>query len=449
VHNNETVGAVQLYYRGNYHWYLKQQWVGSGLKCLGFDSETVGRLFMVQSNSENVPDTTGCCGRVRSALRIADLSWDVTVSGTTDGSVAVTDGSSLLLTPLALNNVPPPMSMYKHTLPATCRQSFFWPRPSGTGWGLGCLLDDDRVQLVFSDSLGKPTGQVDIDVSSIISSLPTMNVRSADSRMLFVLRGIAATEYERNQKQGEGEGEVKGQEGKCENEDFVSVVLYGSWESRGWGPLVESEDIEEEGATGQPDEILTFVVCVCDGSVRSSKHIKNADLASACESSFNASLSNENIRVSRIVLWPDDPASLAVSLISGHDSFGVHRLCVFGAEDDTQIRYSEECFGREGHPVSTVSCPPETCVQIAVIPAVKTPHTALDTEAANASDVQSLNLNSDVIIGLTARGKLYCGETLLVAGVSSFTLNNPLQVLLYISTGTKPLLHFCSFAALR
>jgi IKI3 family len=449
VHNNETVGAVQLYYRGNYHWYLKQQWVGSGLKCLGFDSETVGRLFMVQSTSEIIPGTTGCSSGLRSALRIADISWDVTVSGTTDGSVAVIDGSSLLLTPLALNNVPPPMSMYKHALPATCRHSFFWPRPSGSGWGLGCLLDDDSVHLVFSDSLGKPTGRVDVDVSSIISSLPTTSEQGAESRMLFVLRGIAATECERNQSFEERQGE--GQVIKCENEDLVSVVLYGSWESKGWGPLVESEDIDEEGPKGQPDEILSFVVCVRDGSVRSSKHIRNIDLARACGvPPLNTSLSDQNIRVSRAVLWPDDPASLAVSLISGHDSFGVHHLCVLGGQDDSnQIGSPVEFFGREDHPVSTISCPPETCVQIAVIPAVKSPHKELDTVSANPIDTKSVNLNSDVIIGLTARGKLYCGETLLVAGVSSFTLNNPLQVLLYISTGTKPLLHFCSFAALR
>jgi IKI3 family len=403
---------------------------------------------MVQSASKNVPDTTGRSGSVcvRSSLRIADIAWDVTVSGTSDGSVAVTDGSTLLLTPLALNNVPPPMSMYKQQLPSACRHSFFWPRPGGAGWGLGCLLDDSRVHLIFSDRLGKPTGQLDIDVSSILSSLslPTMsNSDSAEDRMLFVLRGIACSESPRNLTQREEEGGRGGQEAECESEDLVSVVLYGSWESRGWGPLVESEDIEEEGGpAGQPDEILTFVVCVRDGSLRSSKHISNIDLSEI--SSLNTFHSNEVIRVSRIVLWPDDPASLAVSLISGHDSFGVYRLCVLGGMNtDNQIENSANCFGRVDHTVSTVSCPPETCVQIAVIPAVKvqTPHTEVDSEI--------LDLNSDVIIGLTSRGKLYCGETLLVAGVSSFTVNNPLQVLLYISTGTKPLLHFCSFAALR
>ena len=36
-----------------------------------------------------------------------------------------------------------------------------------------------------------------------------------------------------------------------------------------------------------------------------------------------------------------------------------------------------------------------------------------------------------------------------MAGVSSFAVNVPLEVLMYVSTGTRPLLHFCSFKALR
>lgn len=433
---------MQLYYRGNYHWYLKQQWVASGLKCLGFDSETVGRLFMVQSSSGNPSNTTGC---VRSALRIADLAWDVVVSGTSDGSVAVTDGSSLLLTPLALNNVPPPMSMYKHQLPSACRHSFFWPRPGGDGWGLACLLDDDRLQLVFSDMIGKPTRHLDVDISSVLSSLPTLHIQGSEKRLTFVLRGIAATELEK----GRGEGHA----GESENDEaLVSVVLYGSVESRGWGPLVGSGVSEEEdGAAGQPDEILTVVVCLRDGSVQSSTHSRSVDLEGVSSLDTTAS-KEEDTRVSRIVLWPGDPASLAVSLISGHDSFGVYRWCASGAMiGRKQIEQPAICSSGAGRghdgpsPTSIISCPPESCIQIAVIPAMTVPDTEQQSESLQAPDV----FNSDVIIGLTARGKLYCGETLLVAGVSSFTINSPLQVLLYISTGTKPLLHFCSFAALR
>eukprot|EP00605_Chrysophyceae_sp_TOSAG23-4_P002406 GSChrysophyteH1.ASY1.ANO1.2664.1 assembled CDS len=47
-----------------------------------------------------------------------------------------------------------------------------------------------------------------------------------------------------------------------------------------------------------------------------------------------------------------------------------------------------------------------------------------------------------IVFGLTTRNRLYCGETLLVAGASSFAINRSLGVLLYITVGTTPALHF-------
>jgi len=53
-----------------------------------------------------------------------------------------------------------------------------------------------------------------------------------------------------------------------------------------------------------------------------------------------------------------------------------------------------------------------------------------------------------IVVGLTARNRLYCGETLLVAGASSFAINEPLGVLMYITVGTTPALHFVPLEAL-
>ncbi len=53
-----------------------------------------------------------------------------------------------------------------------------------------------------------------------------------------------------------------------------------------------------------------------------------------------------------------------------------------------------------------------------------------------------------IVVGLTARNRLYCGETLLVAGASSFAVNEPLGVLMYITVGTTPALHFVPLEAL-
>jgi len=45
------MGCVQLYYRSNYHWYLKQQWTGMDMKLLFFDSEVSNRIYLTESRS--------------------------------------------------------------------------------------------------------------------------------------------------------------------------------------------------------------------------------------------------------------------------------------------------------------------------------------------------------------------------------------------------------------
>ena len=93
---------------------------------MGFDTEVVGRLFMTQSptspstsSSTSSAASTSSTAVVHSSsneLRMVDLVWDILMSNTDDGTVAVIDGASMLLTPLAYHTVPPPMSMYQQVV---------------------------------------------------------------------------------------------------------------------------------------------------------------------------------------------------------------------------------------------------------------------------------------------------------------------------------------------
>ena len=99
---------------------------------MGFDTEVVGRLFMVQSPTSTSPSTLSSSSSSTSSvistpstafvhsssneLRMVDLIWDILMSNTDDGTVAVIDGASMLLTPLAYHTVPPPMSMYQQVV---------------------------------------------------------------------------------------------------------------------------------------------------------------------------------------------------------------------------------------------------------------------------------------------------------------------------------------------
>ncbi|KAL1741747.1 IKI3 family-domain-containing protein [Schizophyllum fasciatum] len=97
--------SVQLWTTGNYHWYLKQE----------IRTENGVRLTSVQWHPENA-----LCLMMTTPnlLMRRTYAWDTfsSLTGPPDdtGTVAVVDGSQLLLTPFRIQNVPPPMA--SHTL---------------------------------------------------------------------------------------------------------------------------------------------------------------------------------------------------------------------------------------------------------------------------------------------------------------------------------------------
>jgi hypothetical protein len=111
--------------------YLKQQFSGWGLRLLGFDREVLGRVYMSRhsrvsaNSSSNSSSSSNLTNNIQgqqgqAVLRTVDVQWDTCTTTTPDASVAVVDGSRLLITPLGRAVVPPPMSMYHAQLWGTC-----------------------------------------------------------------------------------------------------------------------------------------------------------------------------------------------------------------------------------------------------------------------------------------------------------------------------------------
>ncbi|KAI9454947.1 IkappaB kinase complex IKAP component [Russula earlei] len=101
--------AVQLWTTGNYHWYLKQE-----IACLPAEG---GRYTSVAWHPEKpllVLLTT------KTHVISYSFRWETstaTARAPNDtGTVAVIDGSSILLTPFRMQNIPPPMSSHRLTL---------------------------------------------------------------------------------------------------------------------------------------------------------------------------------------------------------------------------------------------------------------------------------------------------------------------------------------------
>eukprot|EP00794_Sanderia_malayensis_P009518 gene9518-10506_t len=103
---------VQLWTRGNYHWYLKQELRfsdhGQTVSCVQWDADVPLRLHVICAD--------GC---------YHNYTWHWTVSQSKESCVAVVDGANLLLTPFAKAVVPPPMSMTSVTLKSPVNQVCF------------------------------------------------------------------------------------------------------------------------------------------------------------------------------------------------------------------------------------------------------------------------------------------------------------------------------------
>jgi len=202
-------GLLHVYYRANYHWYLKQQWRGEDLAFLGFDAEQVNRMYLSQTRVTQVEPRT--MQRVP-LLRVVEFTWDIVSSLSADSTVAVVDGTKLLLTPLGINNIPPPMC--KHTisitqhnetvesdLPVHCtRAACYWQPHSSAApiidttndhqqaWGYAALADNNSsLILLRGDATGAVLSQQQVHLDAVYKNL------SAD---LFTFRGIVATQQD-------------------------------------------------------------------------------------------------------------------------------------------------------------------------------------------------------------------------------------------------------------
>ncbi|XP_014779296.1 putative elongator complex protein 1 [Octopus bimaculoides] len=131
---------IQLWTVNNYHWYLKQSLVFDPAKekevaALLWDPEQAYKLHIVTSD--------GCYMHY-------SWYWNTVVSD--DSVVAVIDGAQILVTPMALQVVPPPMYTYKLLLPAPANQVFFFPSSPLNNYGMptadiGVLLDNGVIAL--------------------------------------------------------------------------------------------------------------------------------------------------------------------------------------------------------------------------------------------------------------------------------------------------------------
>ncbi|KAJ2850769.1 putative elongator complex protein 1 [Coemansia brasiliensis] len=134
--------CVQLWADKNYHWYLKQELrdCGSAPRVL-WDPEDPMRLLIANADGFT-------CLQLHSTPAVAHVASPLSNSG-----ACVIDGRSLLYTPFAYANVPPPMAL--HTLDAGDAIRYVTFAAFGTGNDFALLLADCRTVVLYICDSGK------------------------------------------------------------------------------------------------------------------------------------------------------------------------------------------------------------------------------------------------------------------------------------------------------
>ncbi|OQV11841.1 putative elongator complex protein 1 [Hypsibius exemplaris] len=136
--------VIQLWTTGNYHWYCKQTFrfartTSAILAAVGWSQTDPYKLFLVQAE-----------GR----LSVLEWTWDVCRSLDNSATVAVIDGSKLLLTSFAYANAPPPTSSHTLQFPTFVNQAVF--SSTATSYELA-VATDSRTFYLFTSNRACPS----------------------------------------------------------------------------------------------------------------------------------------------------------------------------------------------------------------------------------------------------------------------------------------------------
>ena len=430
--NRNTVQYVQLYTRNNYRWYLKQQISGLDLFCLGFDSEISNKLYFSQ---RSVNSTTATATSTAVYLRTVDLSWDVCTSvHTADGSVAVIDGCQVLLTPLGISAVPPPMSLHQVVLTQACNSCAFWKYTcdcfmchkqqqqqqqhcdaSKAIWGLVCVSDNFSIQLIFGNYKGTPivtataTATVTVDTIELLSQLQlivnqsSQNVCKLESYNIFT-RSVSCSP-----------NNIK--------KEYINLYL------------------------------LCYICGVGDYLICCSVHVASGQVSNVtCFNNNNNTTSdtNDDINIKCLVNTSNISCEYgAVALMNTTTS--TYEVCFFDPGFNTNTTTNNNNNVKEFIKVGESVLLPEICYHVSLLANTNTESSTNnnDTESSYTSaPITNISQLQWTAVGLSSKGRLYCGEVLLVSGASSYTINPILDILLYTTVGTRPQLHYMSIAAL-
>ncbi|KAJ3981419.1 IkappaB kinase complex IKAP component [Lentinula detonsa] len=193
IERDHASDLVQLWTTGNYHWYLKQEIAppsDSKFTSMEWHPESALQLILCTS----------------SQIFLRTYAWEIINSLSRppldSGSVAVSDGSNIFLTPFRTQNVPPPMSSMQLTLLTEPRDKSQIPRSaarvpvhacfSSYSDVLGVLWEDGSVEVYdLRTRLGPGTGKVMEPIRIGLCSINDTNIRC---RQIMILASTSSAD---------------------------------------------------------------------------------------------------------------------------------------------------------------------------------------------------------------------------------------------------------------
>ena len=356
------------------------------------------------------------------SFRMVDLKWDLTISDTVDSSIALVDGSTVLLTPLGISVVPPPMSAFKLTLPGACICSHFCspcscpactvsgvdqPTADESSWVFTSVCDKALLYIVRGSVTGEP-----IDTGYTV---PLMHVLG----LIVGYDDLQYTSYAMNSLHCS----------YSSHSSFLNVAITVYDHDHGTYKLTVDK---EEATIPHLKGILALRVDLRSGAIISS----SLELCPKDES------------IGKLLNCPFSCSHVGYAV---HASSGYEVQLLFGllpTTGQTNISYISSYITTEGVQL------PEPCQHMTILTGGLTGSekdaniVSFSPPAGYPTADDTSNVPPWTVVGLSKKNRLYCGEVLLMSGASSYCVNSTLGILTYITVGTRPALHYVSIAAL-
>jgi hypothetical protein len=440
------IGCIQLYYRENYYWYLKQQLYEEGLNFLAFDPENSSRFFVKQASA---------------LLRTVMIHWTVHSSHLRDGSVFMMDGPELQCTPLGYHSVPPPMSMYQEPLvsfdnslvsPATCPRSIScWEveQNEELAWGMAVLVNSKGDFLL---GMGNARGKM--MKKSLKLSLEELFLQKNQNSSLkeMVFREIVAVSSGNSNKIslffiGTSFIHQKITFPAEENQIYNSTTAHNEQESMHevMFQLDLTFSTTEENKVALSDHHI-LVIDEIPGTIR---HVSRMIYSNQTTNTTDT----DGVDEEKEQEMNGNPLRELVIGLSNHQSGDFEVIQFFSSPSS-----SDDVESYSNLSPTVITTIPEICYAFTVVK-----HSASSPEkpqiTSSADDNHSYSSpghhndatqadSSCVVIALSHKNHLYCNEILLLTNVSSFYYSPSYHLMMCITLGNKPFLHFIMLQSL-